>query len=252
MTSMSDFWVSASCREQFVSAIWEIPGFHLSYVRPDMMHISCLGILQYLSGNCLWEMFRSLGGSFRSPLSACSALENMMGVCARRLGQATPFSHLTVTMFRSTASDKPKFKAKAAENRHFLPILHQMLKHCFEADSEHARLRLQCVDALRRCYLEMESWSPSGSPHRLAKIGRQQLMLYSELRATSSDPALWHMYPKHHLFMNVLEADVTNPRLEWNYSDEADIGIAAKQAATCNVSHIPVQVIRRYCDTFDP
>lgn len=54
MTSMSDFWVPASCREQFVSAIWEIPGVHLSYVRPDLMHISCLGILQYLSGNCLW------------------------------------------------------------------------------------------------------------------------------------------------------------------------------------------------------
>ena len=98
---MSDFWASA--REHYDSRIWQIPGFSLSYIRPDWMHVSCLGILQYLTGNVLWELFTALGGVFSRPGSACSKLENIAAVFARSLNIEKPFTEgsLGLTMFRS-------------------------------------------------------------------------------------------------------------------------------------------------------
>ena len=251
LTTQAEFWNSAASSSQYISSIWQIPGFHLSYVRPDWMHVCCLGILQYLSGNCLWELFKALGGTFRSPHSACSKLEHMIDMCSRHLGMERPFTTLYVTMFRSAASDKPKFKAKAAENRHFLPVLREMLARCFAIETAHDRLRYHCVDALYRCYAELETWCPEQSPHRLAKHARQHLLLFVELRKQCTDPLLWNLYPKHHLFAHVAESAITNPRLEWNYADESEIGSAVGQARVTNVQHLPVQLIQRYRDSFD-
>ena len=251
LTTQSEFWDSAMASNQYISAIWQIPGFQLSFVRPDWMHVTCLGILQYLAGNVLWELFKALGGTFRNSLDACSKLENMIAICSKHLGLSPPFTNLTVTMFRVSASDKPKFKAKAAENRHFLPVLRDMLTRCFTIEAAHRRLRFQCVDALHKCYVELDSWCPEQSPHRLAKHARQHLLLCVELRTESTDPLLWNLYPKHHLFAHVAEGAITNPRLEWNYADESEIGAAVKQAQVTNVQHLPVHLIQRYRDNFE-
>ena len=71
------FSASALLQLQFVSAIWSIPGFTLKYIKPDWMHTVCLGILLAYEGNCMWEMFVSLGGSFNNHLGPCSVLLNM-------------------------------------------------------------------------------------------------------------------------------------------------------------------------------
>ena len=54
----------------------------------------------------------------------------------------------------------------------------------------------------------------------------------------------------HHLFIHVAEGAVTNPRDEWNYGDEAEIGVAAKHAAASKVAHLPVHLMQRYRSTF--
>ena len=64
MTTMGDFYTGP---EQFISRIWTIPGLNLQCIRPDWMHMCCLGVLQYLIGNCLWECFVDLGGVFTIP-----------------------------------------------------------------------------------------------------------------------------------------------------------------------------------------
>ena len=42
-----------------------------------MMHVSCLGILQYLTGNVMWELLRGLGGTKVKWTNECGILLNM-------------------------------------------------------------------------------------------------------------------------------------------------------------------------------
>jgi len=250
---MKDFWTQARAESTYISGIWKILGFFLSCVKIDWMHVACLGILQYLNGNCLWELFQALGGTFRNSKGACNKLENMAKVCAGRIGIEPPIRQLTVAQIRKNASSKPKFKCKAANGRHFLPVLREMLRTCFPCESAHDKRRLHCVEALLRCYEEMETWGPGVSPHRLATSGKQHLLLFCELRREDgmSDLMWRNLFPKHHLFAHCLDSSITNPRLEWNYAEESEIGLAVRQSMKLHKLHVPTQVMQRNLCTFE-
>lgn len=250
MISMPEFWASVAAKQAFLSTLWELPGFCLSMVKCDFMHISCLGILQYLQGNVFWELFRSVGGTFKKPDRACTVLLNIMNCSARALGVECPVSWITVSMIRGSATDKPKFKAKAAEGRHLLPILRHSLEHAFDLDTPHEKSRFRCVAALNSVYEEMINWDNVHSPDRLRKFARQHLILFRDLSSKSTDPYCWCMFPKHHLFCHVTDTVTTNPRLEWNYSEEAAIFEGVLLAQQTNVHAIPTQVIERHRVTF--
>ena len=141
----------------------------------------------------------------------------------------------------------PKLKLKAAEGRHLLPILQAMLVHCFDNSSEHNLLRLRCVNALCACYEEMERWNDNGtSARKLGEHARHHLILYNELSTQAGDPLLWRLYPKHHQFLRIAENSATNPRDEWNYSDESEIGDACRIARGVNAAHISTKLLERY------
>ena len=125
-----------------------------------------------------------------------------------------------------------------------------MLDTCFSKASSHEAFRFQCVDALWRCYTEMEQWDPDYSPSRLSQAARQHLLLYCELNKETGDQNLWRLYPKHHLFVDLAEESTCNPRMEWNYSDESAIGLAVKQAASCNANYICTHLMQRYQCSF--
>ena len=247
---MPAFWESAACQGQYISQIFAVPGFHLSTIKLDWMHIVCLGILQYLLGNVIWECFIELGGTHSRIRQACSRLYNMIKIYCRHLGVQCPISKLTATMMTASASAKPKLKTKAAEGRHLLPVVRHLLDSLFGKTSAHALLRFQCVDALYRCYQEMDQWDTAKSPARLAQAARQHLLLYCELRMSATKENSWQLFPKHHLFIHLAEECVGNPRLEWNYLDESAIGEAAKMASSCNTRHIPTNVMEKHRLTF--
>ena len=104
--------------------------------------------------------------------------------------------------------------------------------------SDHEDMRFHCVEALQKCYKELEDCSPMTSPQRLGENARRHLLLWTVLKQECQDPLLWCLYPKHHLFLHTAEGAATNPRLEWNYGDESEIGAAVKVAAGCNVAHL--------------
>ena len=62
----------------WAAAFFAIPGTHLSTFKPDWMHTSCLGVLQYLEGNICLELFQQLGGVFSRAGDACAKLEGLM------------------------------------------------------------------------------------------------------------------------------------------------------------------------------
>ena len=246
--SMAIFWASRSFSNDFIAAgIWGIPGFTTQTVRPDWMHCSCLGILQYLQGICLWEIFASLGGTIsgKNRFHHLHTMKVMFQVMARELGLEMPFWDITIPMFRSKTSMAPKLKLKAAEGRHFLPILRATLQKCIEMESAHAQLRFQCVDAMDKCYKELDAWDDAASPLRLQRFGRMHLMLYGELNKEAGRARLlWLYYPKHHLFAHCTISQ-TNPKLLWAYGFESEIGEAVLMTKGCNPAHLHHSVIER-------
>ena len=50
----------------------------------------------------------------------------------------------------------------------------------------------------------------------------------------------------HHLFAHVCDVVETNPREEWNYMDEAEIGHGVLLAQQTNVNYIPSVMMTRY------
>ena len=98
------------------------------------------------------------GGTLRKPQAAIGKLESIIDMVAGRLRVEKPFSDLVVTMPRGKAAKKPKFKLKAAEGRHVLPLLQEILATCFPVESAHEKLRLHCVEALCCCFAELDNF----------------------------------------------------------------------------------------------
>jgi len=193
MVGMSSFWAEVFQDGVYVSRTFAIPGFSVSFCRADFMHTCCLGILQYLSGNVMWELFLELRGSQSNWIRACGLLENMMKVAAKSLGRQPPFHSLTVGMLRANTTSKPKMKLKAAEGRYFLPVLHTMLTKFFPCQTQHAKTRLWCAEALLSVYSELDSWVEGVSTIRLGQFGRKHLLLYAELSKSSRNELRWHL-----------------------------------------------------------
>ena len=142
---------------------------------------------------------------------------------------------LTVLMFRKKAKAKPRFCSKAAEARHLLPIMLQMLEHFFECTSPHVVLRFQCSMHLQNCFQLLDDWVEGESNRLLGEHGRKHLILWQELRKEAVDGPMWNEYPKHHLMLHIIENPRQNPKSEWNYG-----GVAERQLL-CSVGSRTVQ-----------
>ena len=246
----ADFSVALLQAGEFASAIWGIPGLHVQHVRIDWMHVSCLGVVQHVSGNIVWELFAAMGGTQQKSASVCGKLLSMMRSMARELGTQMPITDLTIGMFRQPGKS-PKMKLKAAEGRNFLILLRKVLVECFPAQTQHETTRLACIDNLCNCYHELKTWNYDGTSTRaLARYGKRFLLLYMELRNTSDDERFWKLVPKFHMFAHLAaEADM-NPRDSWNYEMESMIGDAASIASRCNVAHLQTALMKRYTLTW--
>jgi len=249
MVDMPAFWAHAAGTQAYVSPLFHVPGFVVAFNRVDWMHAGCLGVLQHVHGNVVLDLFHKLGGTVKSPTSACAKIMNMFKLGASSLNMDPPFHDLRYTMF-GRPNKSPKLKLKAAEARYLLPVLEFVLREFFPADDEYSRVRHQCVVAMCRCYDELKAWEPRLSNQRLGRYARQHLMLYASLGRMCAPEPRWALVPKHHLLLHCAETSFHNPALEWNYSDESEIGRATKIAKNLNVEHMSVGSMTRYRGTF--
>ena len=243
---MQKFWAN----QVFVSTIWGIPGFCVQFCKADWMHVACLGILQAACGSALWELFVSLGGVQSRSTSACMRLLTMFRVMSKALDVECPIGDLVVTMFRSTMSKSPKLKLKAAEGRRFLVVLRKVLASCFPLGTPHAATRFSCIDNLFLCYHEMDHWVDGGSSSaNLARFGRRHLLLYCDMgRLVGEESLLWPLYPKHHVFGHLAGEADTNPKRNWNYAMESEIGNASAVAARASKKHLHRVLLQRHAN----
>ena len=137
-------------------------------------------------------------------------------------------------------------RLKAAECRYFLMVLHCLLENLWEKASPHAVLRLQCVTCMVNCYFEINNWDELRSPARLGQECRKRLLLFSEVKTSVGMHNRWDFIPKHHLWQHLCESSFTNPKFEWVYLDEDDIGKAARLARGVNQQHFHTAFMERY------
>ena len=71
-------------------------------------------------------------------------------------------------------------QVKAAAARYMLPVIIAMLQNFFNKASQHAQVRLQCLEALLNCYKLLDSGGLGVEP-ALAKQGRHFVLLYNQL-----------------------------------------------------------------------
>ena len=124
-----EWWMKVFLGSAHASPVWCLPGFTLAYCVPDFMHVMCLGTVRCVLGNCVWVLFKLLGGSAKRSLGACGVLCNMVQLASKALGMEPPFRTLTLCMFRPKGQCQPHMSLKAAEGRHFLPILAYVQRH---------------------------------------------------------------------------------------------------------------------------
>ena len=167
------------------------------------------------------------------------------------------FCDFAYGMFASQ-DEKPKARMKAAETRAMLPVLRHMLTEIFPPQSEHDHLRLNALIAIDDFYVELFRWRNEGVDTRLKciELGKRHLLMYAELglealqseRCRASGNWLrWRIYPKHHLFIHLLEEQmmtIGNPIECWAYGDEDFIGASVIVAKRCHAKYVVKVVVR--------
>ena len=84
----------------YVSEIFNLPGFQYTMLVLDLMHIACLGILQYLLGNVLLGLFFRLDGTIGDPGEAVGRLLTFSKLAAKNQGIETSVFRLTINMIK--------------------------------------------------------------------------------------------------------------------------------------------------------
>ena len=229
----------------FVCSLFSLPGFDLSCIRLDFMHICCLGVLQYVNGHALYDMCCFLGGVKSNTAKAamvCGLMVNMLKIACKSMGIECPIHQLSIGMIVGKAGN-PKLKVKAAEGRYLLPVILEVLKRFLPCASPHEVLRMQCLGALTDVYTEIRSWQEDGSSAaRFRERGQDFLILYGELAKSAG----WRLYPKMHLLAHIFQSSDECPSVTWNYGDEDEIGRGALMCFTVHPNFISTKLLERY------
>ena len=181
---------------------------------------------------------------------AVHMLYTVVKAASADLGIDTPFGSLTQGMIRPKNKFKPRLKLKAAELRRFVPVLKHMLKNHFSCTTPRQGARLNCLHHLDACYREMEdgAWNDDTSQAVVADHTRKFLMLYKQMQDGRLDMKCWNLYPKHHIMVHCVQK-LVNPKAEWCYSDESEIGTAGTVAQSMHKVHLHTHMIPRHCKT---
>ena len=217
----------------YIPLIFEWPGFILEYLHADFMHCVCLGIVQCVLGNILWELFHQLKGIQKRPDDTIAHILVCLRLAAKKLKMPTPLTNLTLNMFKRDQK-APKLIVKAAEGRSLVPVILKALELFFPPGGEHDQTRYNCLARLDAVYHQLKNWSDD-SPHIVSTNMRMHVLLYSELstewlkKHKQRTWIGWKFYPKHHLSIHCCEDQVVehgNPAASWCYRDENEIGCA--------------------------
>ena len=231
-------------------------GLLLSCVMVDVLHCMDHGPWDHGArrGQCLHAVHQEAGVGATSHAENCERLDDEIRAWYRQKGEKSKLQgKLTLARLRSS-SGYPKLKAKGAATRHMASFtLELAARHCAGPSD---RCVLGVVLTLAEIYhiLEEEGMFLSDAAKtRLPELARQFHLLYNRLSREALAEVLvvkeWKMSPKMHLFIHLMEWQVTeigfNPRGYWTYADEDLVGTMVEVSRSCQPSTLaPVSLTK--------
>jgi hypothetical protein len=185
----------------YISSLYDLPGFKHKYISGDLMHASDLGVCLIVIGNLLHCIFLRLGGLVTRPRTTLSHMMVLIKASARAIGLDTcPLSKLTMGKFK-VQGKPPKFKGKAAQSRHLLPVLMHLLTHFLPPRDEQDEIMVCMLRHFCDMYKGLQEWT-AADPRQLqvASSGKKMLLLFTELsmRALSAGDGLFCFFGVQH------------------------------------------------------
>ena len=216
-----------------------LPGFHLSLIKLDLMHICMLGIFHHVIGSSLWELVRA--NHWQRPGDAAggrwedrAALQLKRAYIAFTLWckthhvshSQTKFSLAKLSM--GALDDAPYFKSKAANCLATMHWIATVAKSKFDANPacRHSGDVANCFWGFNECMNMLQHagrWLTEREVERLEKYRRASLYSFSALAHESIEvgAGTWHTTHKMHMYDHALRKasqDRHNPALFFGVS----------------------------------
>ena len=237
-----------------------IPGFHLSMLICDPMHVLHLGVLQWAIGNMLvilagegfWGHFAGLQKK-RLDKALRVAYGEFIAWCKGRAcypSQGT-FNANSVSRGEDGLSF-PEFKGKAANSRWIALWLNDVLYRNGPEHELESGLFWGLCEMLHLMHIVPGPWFPTNVACRFARACRVALLSYGALaRAARADGLpLWCVKPKHHQLDHlgtVVRTARLHPGFHWAFCDEDFNGRITTVAKACQHPHVfSKRVLEKY------
>ena len=273
-------WVA--CRrthEEYMASVGEtvpltnLPGWHLSFLKGDLMHIALLGVCQWALGSCMWQLVlechwapRLPRGTWRERAAAqlSRAYFDFVLWCRLRGLQCShpPFTVCSMSMHQKTSW--PYLKGKAANTLTIAKWVLHLSR--IRADHAPADMHKQLVATMLWGFVEVfricgaaGTWLSDAEARALDVAREASLQGYGALaaEAAAAHPPrpMFRLVPKHHAWDEALRDAVgggRNPGHHWCFGDEDFIGRVKRIAAGTHGTSMSRRVLQRYmCRIFE-
>ena len=213
-------------------ALTAIPGWHLTMLTADPMHVLHLGVLQWAVASLMLVLCsRDFWGTFAG--NVVVRLNSQLRVAyvafrdwcrARNVSQSQPPFSAVIFNRRDDQWVFPELKTKAANTRWIALWLDSVMQNTGDVTAEVSMMRgfavmLELMHGCEKPYLSQLEADEFG------RAGRVALLSYSHLagQAYSNGLPLYQVKPKHHQLDHLItkvESTLMNPRFNWAFGDE--------------------------------
>ena len=225
-------WIEfVQAREKLLCPLFSLPNISNHIMNPDWMHVMDEGFAPLVCGQVLWDLLPCYVGRSADQRVAKLWQEIQSLYKAKQIPGAERLQKLTTKDIKKPKK-VPELACKAAECRHFAPLL----QHLTRANKyDQGTLHQKAVHALAKHMETIYDSLEKGNLEKLAKAGYKALDQYAALEqeALMLEPEmaiLWHSKPKQHLFGHICDLCLQgwNPKDAWNYRDETFAGAVQK------------------------
>jgi hypothetical protein len=192
-------------------------GCHVFIFQRDTLHVLDLGVSQAVSGNVLFLLCH---GDYISADAGDACREIFSRISSMYSSERTPsrFSNIELQMFCNIDAPRiqaPWLKGKAAETRHFVPLLREVWER-YSKNTGHDQHVSAVLENLTEAYSILGvradvgrsplfmSEEASGNFRAVIQILSIHISFLKALSLSQDPPLLtWHMYPKNHALWHV-------------------------------------------------
>lgn len=219
--------------------LFTLPGVTALTVALDYMHSKYLGMDQYMFGSTLWVLcFMVMTGTPEENLDWCWAFTKRY---YKEHGTTTRYRYLNRLSMFVRKKGYPKLRGKAAEIRHFGPVLLALWAACADPASElHQRIQLMLKLNVRLESILTEHPDEFALPGTAASEFQEAAFAMAQLQTATAThfmeqgQQLYDITSKTHMVLHcAILSKYISPRVSWCFSGEDNMRVTQTLAQSC-------------------